>query len=469
MKVVNLIKKEPDYPKIDIDINRLMSNEFCHIKIHSFSNLNDLHLGIIQKAAKLTTNLSISLPLEDLKNVSQYEIFEKTGARTLCLRVKTNPEKFAKNYHIGIFHSGDRDLIEFIEPQIRQLLPGKNFALEFENEPDFRILGSTITYLHRQGIQWVLLNPGPEITNEFLKKYRDLFDFLRMQRCYKLNIYFDFFSQKRNHWQLQTLNTFSGLREVHIDLSNRCTHSCRFCGLYSPEAQKLNFDKNNLEQTKAIRDLMSMEIAGDKALDIINNLPFDTDLIQFGGAGDPLMHPQAVELIIAARSRGYAVEMLSNMEYLDEEKIDLISQQGATYSKAMRFIVNISGGSAETYTKTRPKQTAKTFEKITTNLKRFIANNRSKPESHVSLTLMCVVNSLNYDKLIEFSQYAIDIGAQAVWFKPVELHADYMKPIMIQTEFLEILKTQLSTSIELLDKNNIYIQDRNYCEQIIRQ
>lgn len=463
MLAIDLTKTVPDFFYYYVKLSQLKVNEFCFIKLKKIDVLSAEETKIIHTAVRFSSKVALSVSFEDVSSRDITQIFESFKFHTLCVRVKTNPDKFGTVYNFGVQKSGDRDICEVIQKKLSECPFGKEIALEFEDEEDFRVVGSTLAAAHEYGVSWAIVNTGIELNENSVTKFKELFDFLRMRRCYKLNVYFDFFAKDRAKWQLQTMNTFSGLRHVHIDISNKCTHSCVFCGLYSPHSQKHFKDQSNEVATQEVRDFMKMEIDGDHALRIIRDLPFDVEIVQLGGAGDPLMHPMALDIMMAVRERGFRVEVLSNMEYLDEAQIKTIASLG----EGTLFIVNLSGGTLETYLKTRPKQTEKVFNKITENLKLFSKLKKDNANKGAFLNLMCVVSKKNSDKLLEIAEYAVKVGADSVWFKAMEVHADHMKELVPDESDLVILKSQLKESLSYLDANGILIFKREECEKII--
>src|SRR5690606_31758880 len=140
-----------------------------------------------------------------------------------------------------------------------------------------------------------------EFTPVRAAQFRDVFEYVKIRGCNYLNIYFPFWKEESREWNIKTQNTFSGLEYVHLDISNRCTHSCTFCGLYGPDAIEDAKRRSGGKLTKEITDLMKMEINSEKCFKIIESLPWSMRLIQFGGYGDPLMHENAVNFMKAAR------------------------------------------------------------------------------------------------------------------------------------------------------------------------
>jgi len=315
-------------------------------------------------------------------------------------------------------------------------------------------------------MEWCCLNVECNPTPELFYKFSELFEFLRFRRTFNLNVYFPFWKDNSYEWSLKTQNTFSSLREVHLDLSNRCTHSCVFCPLYGPDS--IEALKKDGKLPDVVVKNMSMELDKERVMKIIQTLPWTVSLIQFGGNGDPLMHPFAVDFIKTAKARGIsAVEMLSNMEYLEEDQIRELHKFGGKDKSSIHFIANISGGDPDTYIQTRPKQTKKNFEKIMRNLKLF-TELRNQTNGHgVHFTIMCVVNKFNHDKLLSVAKMAVELGAAGLWFKPMELHFEPGRKYILEKDNMKKFISSLKEALEYIKDKPIELMQRDYCEKII--
>jgi len=191
--------------------------------------------------------------------------------------------------------------------------------------------------------------------------------------------------------------------------------------------------------------------------------------VQFGGFGDPLMHENAVNFIANVRRRGITVEMLSNMEYLDEKDILMLHKLGSSDKGALHFIANVSGGDAELYIKTRPKQTVMAFQKILDNLSMFTNLRKENNNSGVFFTIMCVVNKINCHDLVGLAELAVKTGASRLWFKPMEIHGQVHELYIPSTDLMKGMAKQLVEAMKIADANNIEVFQRDYCEEIIKQ
>ncbi len=291
------------------------------------------------------------------------------------------------------------------------------------------------------------------------------FRLLEIQRIYDLYIYFSPHHPLAQSLTLKTRLTFSGLQEVHIDLTNRCTHSCHFCGLYSPLAIE-KFKRNGggtIPQN--IRDFMVKTIQENYVLEVLNSLPWTTRSIQFGGAGDPLLHPKAVDFITLARKKGYWVQVLSNLEYLTDEKINQLRPYANPRKReSLQIIANVSGPNADVYIKTRPKQSQETFNTVTTNISKL------NQIPGVEVIIMCVTTELNFRSLLGFIEYCKQVGSKKLWIKPLEIHDDWMKSYAISQmdslkEYAEILKKLIHSA----DREGIILFQRSILESLVKE
>lgn len=74
-----------------------------------------------------------------------------------------------------------------------------------------------------------------------------------------------------------------------------------------------------------------------------------SSLLRLSGGGEPMLHPQAVELIEYAKSKGCRIGLITNGSVLDEEKLSRIIDAGID---AIEF--SVDAGDSETYAIVRP-------------------------------------------------------------------------------------------------------------------
>jgi MoaA/NifB/PqqE/SkfB family radical SAM enzyme len=203
---------------------------------------------------------------------------------------------------------------------------------------------------------------------------------------------------------------------------------------------------------------MSAQLPFEKAAGIIESLPHTTLLVQFGGAGDPLTHPKALDIIALARERAFRVEALSNMEYCSDGDLERLTELGSIYSWEMRFIVNLSAAT--------PRQTEKTFEKVIGNLRKLSELRKKNGNSGAHFTLMCVINRLNYHEATLYVKLAKEIGATDVWFKPLEVHHHLHNGLLPPKETQADYQRSLKEALEAADDLGVVIHDRKIMDSI---
>lgn len=316
------------------------------------------------------------------------------------------------------------------------------------------LLSPTLAAFEEMGLPWVILDA--RVLNPKLhgKKIEEAFEWLRIRQQTSMRIYF-FPDWRAQIWDAWTGNPFKGPERVDIDVANSCTHNCVFCGMYSPEAIAGMKQRNNGKIAPDILKSMALKVDRDQCLSLIRSLPHTVEKVQFGGIGDPLTHPNAIEFIVESRRRGFGVEVLSNFSYLDEEKIEALGEVSDAQG-SLQFIVNLSAAHAETYVKVRPNQKVKDFDNVLQAIRR-------AREKGIFIVLMSVVQRLNFSEMPDFVQLGQKLGVNRVWLKPMELHGSETQSYLIpEDEFAkyrakarECLNLSQKLGVELFSKGEI--------------
>jgi wyosine [tRNA(Phe)-imidazoG37] synthetase (radical SAM superfamily) len=449
----------------------LRSDELFYIRVESLENISEEHHHFILAALGRSKHVVLSIPIREFENTELIASYFNKGIKGFSVRVKHDAQKLTRNDGIGRLGSGDDELVEWFGKYKHSLPLKRLLVFEFDcQDHDTRGLGATIINLYKKGMKWwlVLNIEGPP--DDFrAKNYRDLLDYIKIRNCTRINVYFPFWSEHFKNWDLKTHNTFSGIEYVHIDLSNKCTHSCEFCALYGQDATADIKERSQGVIPQYVSSYMKQEIDRDKCLEILESLPWSVKCLQFGGAGDPMMHESAIDFIAVARNKGLRVEILSNMEYITDKDITRLHDLGGINLYDLHFIVNISGATPDTYVKTRPRQTEKNFHKVVATITELSRLRRKSMNYGVNFTLMCVVTTNNCHELVEMIELARETGARKVWFKPLELHLPIHKSLVPKSEQMPVVIKNLSQALKLADDYGIEIVDRQYPEQLIKQ
>lgn len=326
-------------------------------------------------------------------------------------------------------------------------------------------LAPLLARLYKKSFDNFILVPPEKRTKGAVEKYRDLFLYLRMRDVSGVWIHFDPFDKKSPVWNAQSYNAYNGPTVVHIDLSNRCTHSCIFCGLYSPDSIEKTKDPQTGKLYKSTTEFMGLILDTEQGLKSLHDLPESVQSIQFGGVGDPMLHPRFFDFIKTARERGIFVEILSNMEYLTPEMIRDLTPLGGTEILSLHFIANISGASEEMYLKTRPRQKAHHYEKVMNNLKMIKAEREANNGTGISFTMMCVLNNVNYVEAEAYVELSKSVGASRVYLKPLEVHCETQVKLLPRGEDKALYTQHMKRAVNKAKKLDLPIVDQASIEQ----
>lgn len=403
---------------------------------------------LLKKTSLLTVSVQIeNIPLF-LKKISLDDSF------CVCVRRIFDNSYIDQIYDTGPHIKPDRLFIDQIT-EYQKLYPRLRFAVEYDLPScDLRLLGDCVATMYELNIEQIYLAPMVK-DEKMIEALKDLFDYFRLRSLWKLNVYFSFHIKERESLQIKTLNTFSGIRTLQIDISNKCTHSCHFCAVYSENSLALKKDRLTGKLNQISIDFMKMQISAQQFYQILYSIPNDTEFIQLGGAGDPMTHPEALPFIQAALDRGLQVEVLTNLDYITEEQIKNLSSS-IVKDDDLHFICNISGGNAADYVLTRPRQSEKTFQQIK-NLLLYIKSIKKMGAPAPKITVMCVVTSLNCENLDQIALFAQEVSAEEIWFKPMEIHANELREfIPKQSQFLK-LKQSLTTACDIAKQHDILV------------
>ena len=463
-----------DYKAFDAEkvASFLMPNELAILDLTAQSPfvVDDEILDVIDTLSDITRKSSLYISLSSLGK-SLYEDFGVVeelvdrGLNRLHLRVSVDIPAYT---YSGVDQRCP-ELVEIFDvvEMIRRYFPQLVIIPCLECPIDqIHHLGPLITFFREAAYNEILLVPPPKRTKEAVLAYQDLFQYLRMRGVTRTWIPFYYCHPNHEIWNVQTFNNFSGPHTVHFDISNKCTHSCIFCGLYCDAAIE-NQKKADEKTAKEIRDMMRAMLDPAKGREILETLPESVKSIQFGGAGDPMTHPNFVEFIQIARERGIACEVLSNMDYFTEESIQKLSDLGSNRMHDLHFIANVSGASQGMYLKTRPRQTVKNYDNVVKTLNRLKEERESRGGRGVFVTMMCVLNKINYIEAVDYVEFSKLVGASRIYMKPLEVHADQHRTLLPDENHWADYANKMKQALEKADALKIGVMDRETMEAIV--
>lgn len=445
-------------------VNRLRSQELCVFYANSVhqicQNLDVLKHGILR-----SKKVVLTIPESVMGELETNEILDALHG-IYAFSVKFALTEGLNPKHAGRNLTGDALVVSRFQALVKKWSGRFRIIPEIELGEELTLLGPTLMELSQTNPPWCVLAVDQPPDETKIRNLQNCFEYLQIRNFPHIDIHFSFIHPDRMKWKLQSSCFLSGPEYVHIDLSNKCTHSCKFCALYAPDALEEQKQLSDGKFNPTFLKFISAQLPFEKAAEIIESLPDSVEVIQFGGAGDPMTHPNAIEVIALARERAFAVEVLSNMEYFKEGDLEQLTALGGISPGDLCFVANVSAATPETYVLTRPRQTEKTFHKVMDNLKKLTALRKRNGNSGAQFTLMCVLNQINFHEAPLFVKLASEIGARNVWLKPLEVHHHLHYGLLPPKEKQSIYRQTLGEALRLADELGMPIVDRQMMDSI---
>ena len=169
------------------------------------------------------------------------------------------------------------------------------------------------------------------------------------------------------------------IRKLYVEASSRCNLACKMCFRHSWVG----------EQFGDLDPAVFTRVTDDPALS-------GTETIFFGGMGEPLVHPQLVEMAALAAVRGKRIELVTNGTLLTEEKARELLKAGVS-----RIWVSID----ELYENYGKIQIGSDFDLVLDNLKAFNALRRGT-DARLGMTAVVMRDNIaSLRRIREFAEH----------------------------------------------------------------
>lgn len=429
----------------------------------SVSSLEPLFTSLLEKTSQFFLFIDAGY-----KTDAHFRLLQRLGGRNFCYRQKLerSPDVSSENLAQASLQPAERSLaaaeFERVHGSLRAIVhEDVRVVPELElTKVCLDLFFPTVQCYERQRVPFILVQPAGLSLESDIKTLREQFRQIDMFADLSRYLYFSFDCVDRELWNARVRSIHAGPRVVDIDLTNLCSHHCVFCGLYAEEVVR----EKKTEQWW--RELTRASLEKPLFDRVVSELPWSTELVQLGGAGDPFIHPEIIDCIAKLRHRNIQVQALTNFDYLDERKINVLHELTGRDPLSVNLIINFSAASAAVYGKTRGLRSEATFHRVLRHLRHasdlFLHSNKG-----FTFWMMCVVNRLNFHELPEFVCLARETGAAKVWFKPMELHGEAMQKHMLRQEDQADYALCLQQALFLADLLQVEVNDRHIVEAVI--
>ena len=185
---------------------------------------------------------------------------------------------------------------------------------------------------------------------------------------------------------------------VQVGLTKACNYHCLFCPFHSPKAEQGHRDADLPRMccdtfVHLLRDLRGL---GTRALDIC-------------GDGEPLMHPQALDMIELARDLGFDVTLATNAALLTEARARRLVDLGLR-----RMHVSFNAATDDIYERLHPGAPPRTRRAIIQRLREMAGYAEVECLRPIDVEFSAVLNRLNMHQIPQMVEAAHE--ARAGWF-----------------------------------------------------
>lgn len=215
------------------------------------------------------------------------------------------------------------------------------------------------------------------------------------------------YSNKKIVWHPEKLQSFrtgniTAPIYVRIKPTNRCNHSCHFC-VYGSQIRDTENPKIPVTMHDNIvhKDQLSREELKTLIDDLVR---IGVKCVTFSGGGEPLLHPDIVEVIDFANTSGLKTSIITNGSLLSGDRARVLGDSewvrvSMDYSNAEEFKASRGCGEDQ-------------FNKIINNMREFKSNYRAE------LTVNYIVTRHNWKTILkacELLQFVDNIRFSPVW------------------------------------------------------
>ncbi len=189
-----------------------------------------------------------------------------------------------------------------------------------------------------------------------------------------------------------------GPRIVQIGLAQACNYHCLFCPFHNPEAEaghkEAELPRMSAEMFAGL--LGDLKRMGTRGIDVC-------------GDGEPLTHPEAMEMIALARALRFDVTLATNAALLTKERAQQLVDLGVR-----RMHVSLNAAREETYARLHPGAPADARRKIVQRLREMTEYAEAEGKRPIDVEYSAVLNRLNMNEIPAMVEAARE--ARAAWF-----------------------------------------------------
>ena len=236
--------------------------------------------------------------------------------------------------------------------------------------------------------------------------------------------------------------TFVGPEQVVIDLTNRCNNNCIGCWTRSPLLREKQPDMS----------WISEEIPFDSVIHLLNDLhDLGTRRVRFTGGGDPLIHPRLDEILRACKQRNLITCITTNGTLITEKRAALFAELPID-----ELAVSIWAATGDTYARTHPNKTGRTFDKLVRNLGILADKKKLRPK----VTLANVIFAMNHAEVEQMYDLALKVRADSLYYAVLDPIEGYTDGLLLGPDHV----VQVNAQLDRIKRRNEALPPRQQLE-----
>ncbi|MFH1849551.1 MAG: radical SAM protein [archaeon] len=270
------------------------------------------------------------------------------------------------------------------------------------------------------------------------------------------------FSEYRQYISILANRMFCGPALAQFEITNNCNHNCIFCYHHSPLLKREDdpywkTHKFNREYVKRTQEWRNKRIDPQLVKSYIDEMAgAGTTYVQFAGGGEPMTHPEIMDMIRYVKKKGLTLQIFSNSALITPQRMKLMHKWGVDVIET-----NISAVTKETYAKVHPGR-EDDFALVKNNLKALMSmkqNATDKPE----IRIMNTITNLNAHEIDIMPQFAHEHGASSVYLGLLQT-TEITEHLLPQD--IPMVSSKIGSALSYLKKHPLTNNFRQYLELI---
>ncbi len=227
-----------------------------------------------------------------------------------------------------------------------------------------------------------------------------------------------------------------GPKVLELSITTACDSSCLGCWCHSPLVKDFlpQEEKEKFLPYPEVKRLLE-ELVG-KGL----------EEIQLSGSGEPLLHPHLWEIVEIIKEKNLRCHLVTNFLSIRKEEVVSLIEKGVD-----TLTVSIWAGTPETYVLLHPNRKEEDFVEISQKIRFLVEERERRGKIFPRVKIYHVLNHLNAEEVETMLDHALEVGADMLEFKSVDVIRGKTDLLAFTPEDVEKIREGLKRIKERVD------------------